>query len=465
MWPLSIGYAAALLEREGRRVSLLDTWARRVDPDGIVRFALEQGCDLFIIDTTSATIDMTIDLARRLKGTGSAPSVWVMGQHASILPETVLAPDGPVDGCLLGEVEETVTELASTPTSRGGGAGVRGIAYRDESSGRIVRTESRPLIEDLDGLPRFRPSLFEAEGYRIWSSQVPTFHRLRWGFLLTSRGCPYSCIYCSATLRQSYGTAYRAQSAGRVADDVIKLSRDHGVNAIYMEDDIFSLDRGRTLEICDALAREGSPVWWVIQTRPDALDSERIERLRQAGCVGITLGIESGSDRVLQTLQKGITLERIRSTLREIRAAGIGLTAYFMIGNPGETLEDLEATFRLARESGALLIQVAFFTAYPGSPMHGTLDLGEEEFSGYSHYNALRENFSDVQTEALVSFQKRFYLRYYLSIRTLWRYLRRRGLYAFWNNKEATLIWRSLRFFAARRRRGRTRGSEPGAAE
>jgi len=412
--------------------------------------------DLLILEADTPAVDFTRKVAVRVRSEMKIP-VWACGQHASILPHSFreTMDDGGLlfDGCLVGEYDALIPRFLESCGNGDDMSGIMGILRFRENGGD--RTDPDPVepaqVDDLDQLPGIPYDLLPLSRYRIYSSQVPVFHPLRWGFCLTSRGCPYQCIYCSPTLRQSFGSAYRQQSADRVVADMEEQRTRIGVNAIFMEDDIFSLDRERTLEVCKQLGRRNAPVPFIIQTRLDALDTERIGALKAAGCVGITAGVESGADSTLERLRKGTTLERMLESAREIRRQGIPLTAYYMIGAPGETPEEMEATLRTAKEIDALMIQVAFFTPYPGSPVHQKLTGEEQENTArLSHYNALAVNLSQVEESELRAFQKKFYREYYLSVRYAWNYLRRRFLYAVFNNRELSLLWQTARYLFGR---------------
>lgn len=455
MWPMIMGYGAAVLEAAGFRVHVLDTWADPCTLETLQARIEDTRPDLMLVETDSPTVPLTRALAGRLKARRPFP-IWACGQHASILPASLYtsANGSPqIDGCLVGEYDAVAASLAEAYRTGHPPARTVGILPFDggppEGEGCPVEPSQ---VDDLDRLPAFPDRLFALDRYRIYSSQVPVFRRLRWGFGLTTRGCPYPCIYCSPTLRQSFGSGYRQQSPERVVRDMEDQHRRLGINAIFMEDDLFTLDRERTLELCRRLEQRGAPASFVIQTRLDALDPERIRALKRAGCVGITAGVESGSGRILGILQKKTSRDTMLASAREIKRQGIPLTAYYMIGAPEETREDLEATLRLAKEIDALMIQVAYFTPYPGSSIHKRLS-GERrgELKDLSHYNALAVNLSAVDTEQLEAFQKRFYRQYYFSPRYLWKYLRRRFLYAALNNGEIGLIVAALLYLFRQR--------------
>ncbi len=451
MWPMIMAYSGAILLEKGMRVNILDTWAEPCSLETLQERIRETNPEFVILEADSPAVDFAKQLALRLKTTLGIP-LWACGQHASILPMQFCEKrDGTLlfDGCLFGEYDAIIERFVGglrQGTLSDGSLGIHAFDGGMEP-GEAGGLPKAAQLDDLDSLPQVPYSLLALSRYHIYSSQVPGFRPLRWGFGLTTRGCPYKCIYCSPTLRQSFGHAYRQQSAERVVEDMLEQKSRIGINAIFMEDDIFSLDRERTLQICEKLQQNSAPVPFIIQTRFDALDREGVHALKKAGCVGICAGVESASNRILQSLEKGTTQERVLEVAGEIRKEGISLTAYYVIGNPGETEEEMEGTLQLAKKIDALMIQVAFFTPYPGSPVYENLSADQQQaIKHLSHYNALAVNLSEIDEQRLQAFQKHFYKKYYMSLQYMWKYLWKRFIFAAFNNHELKLIWSTLRY-------------------
>ncbi len=450
MWPIPTLYAATMLRTRGFETRLLDTWVDQRPLEGIIDWLRDQQADLIFLDSMTQTAEVLHDLVRRISEALPEAKIWGMGQHASSMPQH-LSRSSAVAGVLLGEPEDTVVELCEAyRDGRPIDESIQGIAHRATDNGCFETTVSRPLRDDLDGLPPIDHSLLDLDPYIIVSSHVKTLRKLRWGFLLTSRGCPYPCIYCSQTLRQTFGRAFRSNSPARVAEDMERLERDWGVNAIFIEDDVFTFDMDRTREICDEYRKRRLSVRWVCQTRGDALDADLVDRMKQAGCAGVTFGVESGSDRVLKVLKKQESAAEMLAGAELVKKAGLALTCYYMIGNPTETKEEALETLRFAKKIGSHVIQCAFFTPYPGSPFYEEVkEEIESDLGNLSHYNALRFNYSKIPEDELMRLQRRFYLEYLLSPRQILRYMTHRAPYAIVNNNELGLISESLRFFGS----------------
>lgn len=430
MWPIAMLYSASIGARQGWDVSVLDGHVAAADDQSLRRRAVAFRPDVLLIDSTTTTVGLALRLATRIGSELPDCRLWAVGQHASELPEDLVFTGSPFTGVVLGEYEAALPDLLAN----------EGRAREPGSVGPIQK------VEDLDALPPLDPRGIQLERYGMYSTHVGFRRRLRWGFLNTSRGCPYECVFCSPTLRQSYGHRYRAHGAERVVEDMLRLHRDLGVSAVYLIDDIFTFDRERVIEICRGLVRRRNPVRWVFQTRPELIDPELLKLARAAGCRAVKMGIESGVDRILDLLNKKTTRARTLRAAREVREAGLYLTAYYMLGNPTETVEEMRETMRFARQVRADMIQAAFHTPYPGSPSYEQYGQGGTQYERLGHYHPPPMELSSVDGATLKQLQRRFYLGYHLSPPILWNYLTRRAPYRLWNRDELALIARSLRF-------------------
>ncbi|MEW6047174.1 MAG: radical SAM protein [Bacillota bacterium] len=450
--PFEAAQMATILSLRGYSVHIVDAWAEGLTPSQTMERIVAARPQLVAMETATPTVN----LARRIiQGARQRQDFVVVafGQHATALPGTILG-DGSFLACIKGEGEATLPHLLEVLGRGGRLSEVPGILwYRDT----LHENAPRPYLDDLDSLPFIDYRLLARRRYYMSSCSIPRFRPTRWGFVLSSRGCPFRCIYCSPTLRFSYGKRYRAHSPEYVVDNIEYLVRAHGVNAISLPDDVFTLDRDRTAQICHLLRKKGLRVPWVCQTRADCLDPLLIREMKAGGCVGVCLGVESGSERVLQCLRKDMSKEQIRRVVRELHAAGIAPTLFFMVGSPTETYEEFRETLAFACELRPLIIQVAYFTPYPGSPVFEELHQSSQQpgaltqlsFDDYSHYNRASFNLSAIDDQRFRTLQRDFYRRYYLRAAYLRYYIRRRLPYAVFNARhELGLIRAALTFLA-----------------
>lgn len=432
--PFSVAYSAACLEDAGFEVSLNDQWAREESPRRMLRGVLAADMDMLILNVDSMNRDIVIDTAwavRRHRGL-SLPMIAI-GQYADVFPESLVGPSGPFDVAVIGEPELTLVEVARAIAAGDAAgnqsgidfSGISGIVWTDRV--RAVRNTPRPLVSDLDTLPMPAYGLFNLDDYAKLSAYVPIAGRVRWGWIMSSRGCPFGCLFCSPTLRKSHGARYRVHSPRFVVDMIETLVRDHGCNAIAFEDDVFSLDRARTIAICDEIIARGLKVFWTAQTHLATLDEDLIAAMASAGCRGLCAGVESGDEDVRRTLKgNSLTNETIIRSAALLKKHGIELTAYFMVGCPGETLDQMKKTVKMASDMDPLMIQVAFFTPYPGSEAWDRYMVGGIHEPEMSHYNRFGVNLSAADRKEVERLHDRFYRKFYLSPRRVLRYATKR---------------------------------------
>jgi radical SAM superfamily enzyme YgiQ (UPF0313 family) len=439
MWPIQMLYAASLARSKGWTTRVLDLHVEPLTEPELPRALLSFGPELVVLDTTTPTMGLARRLARSLRQERPGLPIWAVGQQASALPES-FADDELFSGCIRGEYE-----LALMDVLDGKVTSVRGSS---PGSGVEAAGEEIPIhITPLESLPRLEPEGISIGAYRLRSMHVRSRGRQRWGFHLTSRGCPYNCIFCSPTLRQSHGRIFRAMPGEALAEDLARLSEAHGITAFYLLDDLFTQDRGRVMDLCAARRRSASLVPFFIQTRADLLDSEMLSELRSAGCAGVKIGVESGSDRILAVLRKGATRDSLLKGARAVRRAGLTLTACYMLGNPTETREEIRETFRLAQEIDADMIQVAFHTPYPGSESYRRYGSQIQDPARLSHYDGDPLSVSLVPPTQLRWEQRLFYARYYGFPSGMWRYLTRRAPYRLTDPDEWRLWWEVVRLW------------------
>lgn len=435
MWPVALLNAQTLARAAGWHTQILDLHVEALTGPQLAARVVDFHPDVLVVDTMTPTLATALQLARAVAVRSPNTKRWAVGQHATACPGDLLAKSA-FQRALSGEADVAIgNELALTSLSDATTSGPHG----------------RLQLEDLDSLPPVDPRGLLLDRYGMQSTHVPQFGRPRWGFLLTSRGCPYRCTFCSPTLRQSFGRGFRGQSPDALVADMTRLHVDFGINAVYFIDDVMTYDRDRTMAFAEAMIAAQLPMQFVVQTRPDLIDLPMLTALKRAGCAAIKMGVESGSDRVLKRIRKGVRRDRIAQAARDVRAAGLNLTAYFMVGHPDETREDIEATIELAGEVDADMIQLAFHTPYPGSTAWETEGRKDADLSGLQHYESASGNASLVPTHELERLQRAFYFRYYGSPRVLGRYLRRRALYRCTDPQEWLLAWQSVRYLALRR--------------
>lgn len=437
--PMDLALAASILEEDGWRVDLWDTvltpLATRAD---IARKVAAKAPDLLLVRPLHATAETTLHLLRSVAGT--VPMRLALGPSVPHMLRELLSPDpgpAPADGALVGEPEGTLRDLLPD---------LRESRLPDRLAGLQTSPDRpappRPFLKDLDALPLPAHHLLVGRGYRF-RYPLDVSGPLRIGYVLSSRGCALGCIFCAPVERETFGAKYRYRSAAGIVDE-LALLRSLGVNGVYFIDDFFGFSPKRIDELCDEMLRRDVVLPWCAQVRAHGLSQELLDKMRRAGCSTLCFGAESGSDRVLEVLRKGVTVGEVRAQAQRIRKAGIQLVGYFIVGVPTETDVERRATYRFIEEMAPDVVQLHIFNVFPGAP---AMDLFPDRYTDdgtkFTGPLALDAHLRDLDRE-----RREFYRRYYLSPRYLGRTLRRRWRPLLHNlGDEARFVAGATRFF------------------
>ncbi len=359
--PLGLAYLASSLREAGRKVELLDcSFLGREEALAIAR---SSGAELVGIYSMITMREESLLFARELK---DKARLLVAGGP---LPSTDAFPFlADFDAVAIGEGERTMRELALALEEGRPFSTVRGIAYRTAGArgspvGAWASTPARELEPDLDSLPfpardLLPNAVYIEHGRRKYGHAITT--------IMSSRGCPFSCEFCSNAV---FGPGYRERSPRNVADEV-EDALSYGYDRIHFGDDVFTLKKERILAVCAEFLRRGLRFSWECLGRVDSIDREAAEAMRRAGCDRIFFGVESGNERILRIMKKGITPQRARAAIEAARAAGIKTGAFFILFYPGDDDDSVLETMRFA--SSLPLDYLSFSLPYPipGTALH-----------------------------------------------------------------------------------------------
>lgn len=385
MPPLGLAYVAAVLEREGHEVRILDCVVEGFNslsphPDGRRRHGLDDDAiTATITDYRPAVVGVSClfsaqapsahHVCRLAKQINPGIRTIMGGAHPSAVPDEVLA-DPHVDACVIGEGEQTMSRLVrEIESGRFPPSDTSGIGLRRDAT--IHVGQRAPAQEDIDTLPMPARHLLPMDLYFKYRSPHGAYvkhHPVT--NMVTSRGCPAKCNFCS--IHTVWGRRFRYHSAARVLSEMEHLVERYGVRELQFEDDNLTLNKPRIREICRGMIERRLGLTW---TTPNgaaiwALDEELVGLMRRAGCHHLTLAVESGDQNVLRNIiGKPLDLSRVRPIVDACRREGMGVSLFFVVGFPGETKEDIRRTFDFAMNLDA--DQACFFTAtpYPGTAM------------------------------------------------------------------------------------------------
>jgi radical SAM superfamily enzyme YgiQ (UPF0313 family)/predicted TPR repeat methyltransferase len=353
--PVGLGTINGVLRRAGHDARLANF--SRFSWDEIRRTLREFAPRILGISLFTFNRGAALKLARVAREVDPGIVIVVGGPHATHLAEQVLARHAAVDFVVVGEGEETLSELAAALDSGGDPGALSGLVLRGPG-GAPRRTPARQAVADLDSLPH------PADHYE--SVGVDRFAQFE--FLITSRGCPARCTFCSTP--EFWGTRLRYRSPRHVLEEVRALQERFGHVTVSFRDDTFTVDKKRTIEICRQILASGLHLLWDCQSRVNAVDEERLVWMRRAGCQHIQYGVESGSRAILQKLNKGILLEQVERACELTRRVGMELSLYLITGVHGETPSDVRDTLRLIRAARPHDGIVSPLVVYPGTALY-----------------------------------------------------------------------------------------------
>jgi radical SAM superfamily enzyme YgiQ (UPF0313 family) len=409
MVPISLPMIAGALEAQKHEVKLVDCIANDIDVEGLKRAIQDFNPGLIIFNMSTATSSSDVEVINIMRFFTKA-HFSVIGNHATSLPEEVLLASG-LDSVIRREPELTAQDLVDA-VEKGRGLGeVLGISFKDKD-GEIVNNEDRPFNENLDDLPFAARHLLDNAKYTLPVINEP------YTLIITSRGCPYSCIYCTA--HQYYGKKLRLRSAENVVDEMAECLEKHHIRNFTMWSDTFNQSKKFVMEVCEEIKKRGmeQKIRWMANSRVDHVDAEVLAEMRSSGCIGVSYGVESGVDEILKNMKKGADAQQAREAVRLTKAAGIEVLTHIIFGLPGETRETINKTIRYVKEMDPDYAQ--FYCAIP-FPKTELEELGKKNgwitTEDYSKYELnqpilnLPSLTSDQLQKARIRAYREFYLR------------------------------------------------------
>ena len=341
MVPISLPMIAGALEADKHNVKLLDCIANDVDIEGLKKNISEFDPGLVLFNMSTATSSSDVAVINMMRSVSNA-HFTVIGNHATSLPDEVLTAS-TLNSVIRREPELTAQDLVDAVEKGRDLLKVLGISLK-QSDGTIIHNEDRPFNENLDDLPFAARHLLDNAKYTLPVINEP------YTLIITSRGCPHSCIYCTAF--QYYGKKLRLRSAENVVDEMQECFEKHNLRNFTMWSDTFNQNRKFVMEVCAELKKRGleKRIRWMANSRVDHVDPEVLREMRSSGCIGVSYGVESGVEEILKNMKKGATAEQARIAVRQTKEAGIEVLTHIIFGLPGETMETIKETIKYVKE-------------------------------------------------------------------------------------------------------------------
>ena len=357
---LGILYIAAVARRQrGWEVEVIDCVGEDL-AYGALRLRIRAAdADLTGMTVLTFTVFDVIETLKICREESPRTQIIMGGPHAHIYPEETLSWKG-VDFVATGEGEAIIPGLLAAFPDRKALKSISGLVFRD-INGNVINTGNPDLITDLDKLPFPARDLTDVT---LYSSVVSQHNPI--STMITSRGCPYRCGYCD---RPHLGKRFRAHSADYVVKEMQECAA-LGIGEVFIYDDTFTVNRKRVLEICKLKIKKGAELAFDIRARVDSIDFKMLEALKAAGCERIHYGVEAGTEKIQKVLGKGITLDQARKAIKMTKKAGIKSLAYFMIGSPTETREDIQESMRFAKELDPDFVSITILTPFPETDIY-----------------------------------------------------------------------------------------------
>lgn len=403
--PLSLAWVAAIAEREGHEAIIIDARTLRLTPQQVLQQLRRFKPDLLGFMMTTYMFRETLEWATFLKEALKVPVV-LGGYNLRVYPKESLMND-VADFGVVESAFYTVPRLLEELEGGRRFGEVPGLLYKRGQE--VIMTPPHPVPEKFEDYPNPARHLLPNELY----AEFPT-ERRNFTVMVTSKGCPRACSFCEAGR-----TPYNPRKPQTVVDEMQECVERHGIHEIDIFDYEFLINRKRVMAICKEMQRRDLDLLWACRARIDAVDDELLQQMKLAGCGRIYYGIESGVQEILDRVNKGITLDQVRQTIRLTKRHGIRALGFFLVGSPGETRQTIRKTLRFAKELDLEYVQFSKLTAKPLTPMWRQTveqtgrDYWRDYILGLVEEQPLPRPWTKLSNEEIDHITKRAYISYH----------------------------------------------------
>jgi len=428
-YPMWLAYATAVLEKSGFNVKLIDAPAKDLKIEDILKIIKNFLPHLVVINTSTPSIYKDIECGQAIKKANKEIFILMVGRHVSALPDKTMSNALCIDGIALGEYDYTVRDLAFELDKKEANlTSVEGLIWRD-SSGYIHKNYLRKFIENLDDIP------FVSEVYKKHLDIYDYFYahsRYPIVTMVTGRGCPYRCFYCCYP-QTMFGHKLRLRTPKNIADEFIWIKNNISfAKEIMIEDDTFTVNKKHAEELAERLIEIKNRIPFSANSRADITDYNLLKKLKRAGCRLLCVGFESGNQKILDNMKKGLQISEAIEFSKLCKRVGILIHGCFIVGNPGETKDTLEETLEFAKKINPDTVQFYPLMVYPGTEAYDWAKnnnyLISEDYSFWLNreggHSTVIDN-PELPSRYLIWFcnkaRKEFYLRPNYIFRKIWQ--------------------------------------------
>ncbi len=422
--PLGLGYLAAVLEKNGYEVEVIDCQASKFKYDDFRREIARRPRDIVGVTAATRLYNSALEIIKITKEVHPKCLTLIGGPHVTFWDDKALQECPELDVVFRREGEFTLLELVQRVEAGKSYLDVVGTTCWKGSE--IIRNPDRPYLENLDELPFPARHLWDLDKIRKAEDMF---------YLSTTRGCVYWCEFCCAV--RMFGRKYRMRSVKNVVDELEYLYNTYHGEYYTFTDDAFTVDQARTEELCNEIKKRGLKIKWNCGTRVDMVTKELLQKMKDTGCISVWFGVESGSQKVLDNMHKGISTEQTIRTVGWVIELGLKPTPNVLLGFPGETKESAWKTIKFAEKISP--DDIAYFnvaTPYPGTPMYDMVVAnGWLRITDFDMYDAVTPIFETptMSMKELAELYEKAFESFYLRpgyVFRLWRKGRKAGYWA-----------------------------------
>ncbi|MFC1656448.1 B12-binding domain-containing radical SAM protein [Patescibacteria group bacterium] len=356
MVPISLPMIAGLLEKADFNVKIYDFIVEDLNFEQSVDISAKFEPDLVIINFSTLTLRGDIKFVKQLRKRCPKAHLTAIGVHVTAKTKAVLL-ESELDSVIRSEPEMTALDLARSIKAKKNFAQVLGLSYKKDKE--IITNADRPFIQDLDSMPFPSRHLLKNEHYLM-----PVYNR-PYTLLITARGCPNQCTFCTA--RQYYGKKFRTRGADSVIKEVQEIINKNKIRDITMWADTFTFNKKFVLDFCQQVKEKKLRFKWMCNARVDTVDLEMLRAMKEAGCIGVAYGVESGVQEILNNVKKGVNLNQIERAFKLTKEADIDSLAHVIFGLPGETNQTIRQTIRFIDKIDPDYVQFYCAIPFPGT--------------------------------------------------------------------------------------------------
>jgi anaerobic magnesium-protoporphyrin IX monomethyl ester cyclase len=414
--PLGLCYlASSILKHTKADVEILDTTFINEEPlEYLEKKFKENQYEYAGFSVMTTTLKDSNKVAQMIKKVSPKTKVIYGGPQPTIMPEKIIKiPE--VDAVALREGEETFVEITK---NKGNFKDVKGIWYKNEQ-GNIIKNPERPPVEDVDSLPFPARHLVDMKQYiKNWFQMDAVATNLRGTSLLASRGCPYRCSYCQPILDEMFGKGMRKRSAKNIVAEMKELKEKYNINAFDYADDTFTIHPEWVHEVCDEMIKENLNLSWMCNTRAHLVSEELFAKMKKAGLKQVYIGMESGSQRILdEVYQKDIKIEHVNKAVKILNDLDIKIHGYFIVGAPTETEEEIKQTIKFAKNLDITTATFSIATPLPLTHLYNkTKHMIDADIEDMDYYKnpVYRAGATMLSPDKIKYWKKRAFLEFYL---------------------------------------------------